>query len=164
MATKIIRLLQPIVLSAVPDAPTPSVCPTCGQALPLTDPAIQTGMYGTGLEMSVLDATATAMSDAGEALDITPPVISEVVAGTLTSSGATITWTTDLAANGRVYYKKHVDPTYTAATLAAPYVTSHSKALTGLTAETAYDFYVISATATSRTGTSAVGTFTTAAE
>src|SRR5260370_95248 len=70
-----------------------------------------------------------------------PPVISAVAAGSITSSGATITWTTNIPANTQVEYG-----TTTAygnlTTLDTNLVTSHSVSLTGLTAGTLYHYRV----------------------
>jgi hypothetical protein len=84
-------------------------------------------------------------------------VISNVVAGSITTTGATITWTTNVAANSQVEYG-----TTTAygslTTLDTNLVTSHSVPLSGLTANTLYHFRVRS---TNASGTLAIsGDFT----
>src|SRR5258708_37538166 len=90
------------------------------------------------------------------------PVISNVVAGSITSSGATITWSTDQASSSQVEYgtttaygsMTTVDPTL---------VTSHSQALTGLLAATVYHYRVRSTNASGAQGISGDFTFTTLA-
>jgi GH25 family lysozyme M1 (1,4-beta-N-acetylmuramidase) len=90
------------------------------------------------------------------------PVISNVVAGSITSSGATITWSTDQASSSQVEYgtttaygsMTTVDPTL---------VTSHSRALTGLLAATVYHYRVRSTNASGAQGISGDFTFTTLA-
>ena len=90
------------------------------------------------------------------------PVISNVVAGSITSSGATITWSTDQASSSQVEYgtttaygsMTTVDPTL---------VTSHSQALAGLLAATVYHYRVRSTNASGAQGISGDFPFTTLA-
>ena len=89
------------------------------------------------------------------------PVISNILTN-VTSSSATITWSTDQASNSAV--------TYGASTAygseAGPdssYVTSHSVTITGLPAGTTYNFSVVSASAAGLSSASPNGTFTTTA-
>ncbi|MFQ5707774.1 MAG: glycoside hydrolase family 88 protein, partial [bacterium] len=71
--------------------------------------------------------------------DTTPPVISQVAAQNLSASQATITWSTDEAADSEVVFG--VDTTYdTTSALQTELVTSHSQVLTGLQAGTTYHF------------------------
>jgi hypothetical protein len=90
------------------------------------------------------------------------PVISNVVAGSITSSGATITWNTDQASNSQVEYG-----TTTAygsmTTLNQTLVTSHSQALTGLLATTTYHYRIHTTNASGTQGISGDFTFTTLA-
>ena len=69
-------------------------------------------------------------------------VISAVEAASLNETGATITWTTNLAASSRVEYGENMtfDENASSATLN----TSHSVTLTGLDSDTTYDFRVVS--------------------
>jgi hypothetical protein len=93
--------------------------------------------------------------------DTTPPAISAVAAGNLTTSGATIGWATDEAATSQVEY----GPTtaYGAATtLDAALVTAHSQALIGLAASTTYHYRVISKDAAGNQSVSGDNAFTTA--
>jgi hypothetical protein len=93
--------------------------------------------------------------------DTTPPVISNVSHGTPTATGTTITWTTNEASNTQVEY----GPTaaYGSSTpLNSAMVTSHSAALSGLTASTTYFFRVRSVDTAGNPGT-ATGSFQTAA-
>jgi purple acid phosphatase-like protein len=90
------------------------------------------------------------------------PVISGVAVGSITSSGATITWTTDQASTSQVEYG-----TTTAygslTTVNSTLVTSHSQALTGLAAATLYHYRVHSANASGTQAVSGDFTFTTLA-
>jgi hypothetical protein len=78
----------------------------------------------------------------------------------MTSTSATITWSTDQASSSQVEYG-----TTTAygsmTTLNQTLVTSHSQALTGLVAATVYHYRVHSANATGAQGISGDFTFTT---
>src|SRR5262249_59428603 len=69
------------------------------------------------------------------------PVVSNVAAGGITSSGATITWTTDFSSDSQVEYG--TDQTYGHSTTLNPaLVTAHSQVLSGLTPVTLYHYRV----------------------
>jgi hypothetical protein len=90
------------------------------------------------------------------------PMISAVVAGSITATGATVTWTTDEAADSQVEY----GPTTaygTSTALGTTAVTSHSVALSGLAANTPYHYRVKSRDSAGNLATSADMTFTTTA-
>jgi parallel beta-helix repeat protein len=93
---------------------------------------------------------------------LTPLTISAVVAGNITSSGATITWTTNVGATSQVNYGTTASYGQSSA-LDSSLVTSHSVALTGLTASTLYHFQVKSADASNNQAASGDFTFTTTA-
>jgi parallel beta-helix repeat protein len=91
-----------------------------------------------------------------------PPTISGISAGSITTSGATITWTTSTASNSQVEYG--TTTAYGSSTvLDASLVTSHSQALSGLAAFTLYHYRVKSADILGQLATSGDNTFTTAA-
>jgi hypothetical protein len=72
---------------------------------------------------------------------IAPPVISNVAAGGITGSGATITWNTDFNSDSQVEY----GPTTAygqSTTLNPALVTSHSQGLSGLNSDTLYHYRV----------------------
>ena len=92
----------------------------------------------------------------------TPPTISAVTAGSITSSGATITWTTNVVATSQVNYGTTTAYGQSSA-LNSSLVTSHSVALTGLTASTLYHFQVVSKNSNGNQATSGDFTFTTSA-
>jgi hypothetical protein len=105
--------------------------------------------------------TATTISVTVSNVDNTPPVISGVSAGTITSSGATITWTTNEASNTQVEYG--LTTAYgSSTTLNGALVTSHSQAISGLAASTTYHYRVKSADASGNNATSGDFSFTTA--
>ena len=90
----------------------------------------------------------------------TGPVISAVAASGITTTGATITWTTDKASDSQVDYG--TTATYgSSTTLNTALVTAHSQALTGLTANTLYHYRVKSKDSGGNLTTSADFTFTT---
>jgi chitodextrinase len=68
------------------------------------------------------------------------PIVSNVASGALTTTGATITWTTDVASNSYVEYG--LTTSYGGNTQNASLVTSHSVALTGLASATTYHYHV----------------------
>jgi len=94
--------------------------------------------------------------------DLTPPTISAVASSGITTTGATITWTTNEASNSQVEYRVQGTSTYSATTINSSLVTSHSMTLSGLTAGTVYEYHVISDDAAGNTATSTPnGTLTT---
>jgi len=94
-------------------------------------------------------------------LDNIPPVISSVAATAITSSAATVTWTTNEQADSQVDYG--LTSAYgSSTTLNTSLVLSHSQALTGLTSATLYHYRVKSKDAAGNLATSGDFTFTTA--
>lgn len=94
--------------------------------------------------------------------DTTSPTISSVSAGSVTSSGATITWTTNEASDTQVEYGLTTSYGFQT-TLNASMVTSHSQALSGLSASTLYHYRVKSKDAAGNLATSGDYTLTTSA-
>jgi concanavalin A-like lectin/glucanase superfamily protein/galactose oxidase-like protein/Big-like domain-containing protein/purple acid phosphatase-like protein/Kelch motif protein len=94
--------------------------------------------------------------------DTSPPLISGVTSGSITSSGAAISWTTNELATSLVQYglptsygsTSPLDPTL---------VATHTVTLSGLTANTQYNYSVISTDAAGNQATSSNFTFTTLA-
>ncbi|TAK08866.1 MAG: hypothetical protein EPO39_03635, partial [Candidatus Manganitrophaceae bacterium] len=94
--------------------------------------------------------------------DTTPPVISGMAAGSLTASGALISWSTNEPADTQVEYG--TTTAYGAATsIVSALTAAHSQSLSGLLSSTLYHYRVKSKDAAGNLATSADGTFTTAA-
>src|SRR6266542_3196516 len=93
--------------------------------------------------------------------DTTPPVISNVAAGGITTSGATITWTTNENSDSQVEYGTTTAYGQSTALNPAP-VTAHSRGLSGLTSGTLYHYRVRSRDAAGNLAVSGDFTFTTA--
>ncbi len=91
-----------------------------------------------------------------------PLAVSNVAAGNVSSSSATITWATNNAANSQVSYGTTTSYGSTTA-LDASLVTSHSENLTGLTPSTTYHFKVTSQDSGGSSVSSGDFTFTTSA-
>jgi RHS repeat-associated protein len=92
--------------------------------------------------------------------DTTAPVISNVAAGSITTTSATITWTTNENSDSQVEY----GPTTAygkSTTLNPARVTAHSQGLSGLTPGTLYHYQVKSKDAAGNLATSADFSFTT---
>jgi len=88
--------------------------------------------------------------------------VSAVTSGSLTTSGATITWTTSEPADSQVEYG--TSTSYGSTTTVNPaLVLSHSVTLTGLQAATVYHYRVVSVDRGGNVTRSADFTFTTAA-
>ncbi|MGH8321812.1 MAG: LamG-like jellyroll fold domain-containing protein, partial [Gammaproteobacteria bacterium] len=90
------------------------------------------------------------------------PVISAVSATAISTSGATITWTTDQASNSQVVYGA-TSAYGNASSLNTSLVTAHSVVLTGLASGTAYHYAVKSANSAGTLSASPGAIFTTAA-
>jgi len=101
-----------------------------------------------------------ALDDISGPPDTTPPVISNIQASGITTSAATITWTTDEASSSVVEYG--LTTSYGSTASNPSNVTSHSIPLNGLAANTLYHYHVKSTDASNNTATSADGTFQTA--
>ncbi len=96
----------------------------------------------------------------GGAPDNTPPTISSVLASGLSSASATITWSTNEAADSQVEYG--LTTAYgSQSALEAALVTNHSAGLTGLAANTTYHYRVRSRDAAGNLATSGDFTFAT---
>jgi hypothetical protein len=98
---------------------------------------------------------------ANGAPDTIAPTISGVSASSIGTTSATIVWSTDEPATSRVEYGTTTG--YGASANGSGYVTSHSLALSGLSAGTLYHFKVSSTDSAGNTRSSADFTFTTAA-
>ena len=117
------------------------------------DTSAQTNTMTTSAHVSFTTATP----------DTTAPVITNIQAGSITQTGATITWTTDENATSRVEYGLTSSYGTLSAADGSADNPSHSVALAGLTAGTTYHFRVLSTDGASNAGTSVDGTFTTSA-
>jgi hypothetical protein len=91
--------------------------------------------------------------------DLSAPVISAVNSSSITTSGASISWTTDEAANSRVEYG--TTTAYGSVITNSSSVTAHTVSLVGLNAGTTYNYRVMSTDAAGNTRASANFTFTT---
>ncbi|MCK6561741.1 VCBS repeat-containing protein [candidate division KSB1 bacterium] len=97
-----------------------------------------------------------------DSADDTPPVLTQVAAGQITATGATITWNTDEVSDSQVEYG--LTSSYGALSALDPaLVRAHSVTLAGLQKNTIYHYRVISGDASGNLATSADQTFTTAA-
>lgn len=93
-------------------------------------------------------------------VDTTPPVISGINVTNLTTTSATITWNTDKPATSQVNFG--TTTAYGSSTpLDSALVTAHSQTISGLSANTLYNFQVISKSGSGAQSTSTNATFTT---
>lgn len=90
----------------------------------------------------------------------TPLTISAVAASSIASTSATITWVTSTGGTSQVNYGTTVSYGQNS-TLNSSMLTSHSVALSGLTASTTYHYRVVSVDAQNNQATSSDATFTT---
>jgi hypothetical protein len=105
---------------------------------------------------------STDVGNTPPAPDTTPPTISAVSASAITTSGATIGWTTDEGADTQVEYG--TTTAYgTTTPLNTALVTIHSQGLSGLTPSTTYHYRVRSRDASNNLTTSGDFSFSTAA-
>ncbi|MBA3707405.1 MAG: fibronectin type III domain-containing protein [Planctomycetes bacterium] len=94
-------------------------------------------------------------------VDTTAPVISSITVTAMTADSATVTWTTNEAADGFVAFGATASHGASSA-LSNALTTAHSVRLSGLTAASTYHFSVTSRDAAMNAATSADGVFTTA--
>lgn len=93
-------------------------------------------------------------------IDTNPPTISDVSVVSLTTSSATINWTTEEVANGEIEYG--TTPSYGSTTTFDPALSmNHSIILSGLTANTLYHYRIKSSDEVGNLATSPDNTFTT---
>ncbi len=112
--------------------------------------------------LSGLTSTSAPVSVTVNNTVLVPPVISAVNASGITSSGATITWTTDVPATSQVEYG--LTTSYGSSTpVDSILVTGHTQALSGLAANTLYHYRVRSRGANGLEAISGDFTFTTRA-
>jgi len=120
---------------------------------------------GTTYHYRVKSQTAGGLSVSADQTFTTqqvPPVISAIAVSGVTSSSATINWTTDQAADSQVEYG--LTTAYGSVTTLDPaLVTSHGQQLTGLATGATYHYRVLSRNAGNILAISADGTFTTSA-
>lgn len=96
--------------------------------------------------------------------DTTPPTITAVASTNVASTTATITWTTNEAADSQVFYRRQGDAAYQQTAVNPALVTSHSTGLAGLDPSTTYEYYVRSADGAGNAATSTpTNTFVTTA-
>jgi hypothetical protein len=93
--------------------------------------------------------------------DTTPPVVSNVAVSNVTSTSATVSWTTDEPSTSEVQYGPTASYGQSAGN--ATLVTAHTVTLSGLQPGTTYHYRVVSVDAASNEGESADATFATAA-
>jgi hypothetical protein len=106
-------------------------------------------------------STTSSMVSVTVSNDAAAPVLSSVAAGSVTTSSANVTWTTDEAADGRVDWGTSLSYGSSTAVNAA-LATSHAQGLTGLPAATLIHYRVRSADASGNIAWSGDFTFTTA--
>lgn len=94
-------------------------------------------------------------------LDTTPPVLSAITSGNVTSGGALISWGTDEPATTQVEYGLTTAYGSTTPLINATLLNSHSQTLTGLSASTLYHYRVKSADASGNLSVSDDHVFTT---
>lgn len=105
---------------------------------------------------NIAGATTTAASS-----DTTPPTISSVAAGNITSSGATISWITNEAADGEIQFGSTASYGQTATH--GSFITSHSITLSNLAPNATYHYRIRSQDTTSNLASTADFTFSTLA-
>jgi hypothetical protein len=106
-------------------------------------------------------ADATFTTDANP--DTTAPVIGGVSASAVSSTSATVSWTTNEPATSKVYFASgsSLDLNTASSSSDSSLVTSHSVSLTGLSASTTYSYAVQSADAAGNVSTSATSSLVT---
>lgn len=96
------------------------------------------------------------------AADTTTPIISGITASSITSTRATISWITNIAADSQVHYGPTA--TYGFITSVGTFTTSHTVMLSGLQPETLYHYCVVSSDSSGNIAISSDLSFTTLKE
>lgn len=104
---------------------------------------------------AVLDFTLAILADT------TPPIISTIQSSSISSSGATITWTTNEASSSKVEYGPTVSYG-SSTTLDSTLATSHRQIISGLSPSTTYHYRVLSKDASGNLAASGDNIFITA--
>lgn len=142
--------------------------PISGTFAGLSEGATVTSASNTGTTFTITYVGGTGddvvLTGATAAVDVTGPVISAVTAGSLTDTGATISWTTATeVADSRVEYG--LTTSYGSLTTLDPaMVTSHSVPLTGLAGGRTYHYRVLSRDGGGNRSISADAMFSTTAD
>jgi hypothetical protein len=134
--------------TSLPSAPT-------GSTIVRTDSTVDTDTYA---DWSTVSNNGNPQTQGGG--DVTPPVISDVQATNITTTGAVIQWTTDEDSDSVVEYGTSPG-SYTNSESDPAMVTSHSVTLSNLTPSTTYYYRVKSTDASNNTATSSEYNFTT---
>lgn len=95
------------------------------------------------------------------AISVPDPVISDIVVSGISDTQATISWNTDIPATSNLSYGTTTD--YGLTSNDASFVTSHSRTITGLTANTEYHYDITSLRAEGNTADAGDNIFVTAA-
>jgi chitodextrinase len=144
---------------------TPSVQVATSATNSYSDTALSAStayVYAVAAYDAAGNVSAQSTSASATTTSPTPPVISAVAASSITSNGATITWTTDQPSDTQVEYG--LTTAYgSATTLNTSLVTAHSQTLSGLTPNTLYHYRVKSRNASGQLATSGDFTFMTPA-
>ncbi len=121
-----------------------------------------TSNWGSTTRRDVFVVLVPGASGGGGGGDTTPPVISSVASANITSSSASVSWTTNEASDTQVEYG--TSTSYGSSTqVNASMTTSHSAQLSGLSANTLYHYRVKSKDAAGNLAASSDQTFTTSA-
>lgn len=127
-----------------------------GQTITVGAPAVQAHVkHG--------DTTGACGGGTGTTTDATAPTISGLSVSSIASTSATIMWTTNESATGKVYYGT-VNPLVLGSATnvsTSTLSTGHTLSLTGLSASTTYYYVVESMDASNNTATSSQAQFTT---
>src|SRR5262245_36851994 len=132
----------------------------CLTFTPTNEPAFQVELANTGLQYYSWRYPNGGPSPSPSASPTAAPVISNLTAGNVTSTGATITWTTNIPATTELNYG--TSTAYGTSVKDSNLATAHSVIVSGLTANTMYHYQAASTNTTSGARTvSADQTFTT---
>ena len=154
----IVATTTPATIATSTPAETATTTPSGTILATPAEPIGQTGATTVpAIPATPLANTATSTPPA----DTTAPVISNVQTTNITSSAATITWTTDESSDGTVEYG--LTTSYGGIVASSSLATSRSVTVSGLQSNTTYHYRVISKDAAGNTMTSGDQTFITLA-
>jgi hypothetical protein len=130
-------------------------------SVPLNDLTESTTYHFQVCSTDGANNTACSGDNTFTTLDLTPPVITNVVVTSITETSATISWSTNEPSNSFVDFGIVAGPPYSTTQSDAASVTSHGIILNGLTPNTTYHFRVRSADAAGNESFTSDAIFTT---
>jgi hypothetical protein len=142
-------------------APPTSSSPVYAAPFSLSASATVKAIAISGAQTSPVASSSFTIQPQPTSNDTKAPKILSITTPSITTSAATIAWTTDEPSDSLVRYRKVGTSTLLSSPLNSSRTTSHSVALSGLTSKTTYEYYIRTTDAAGNMAVSARRTFVT---